>query len=91
MVNIGGICDHDWQCTGTESADICVNGFCSCSPEYIKIDRKCYQGKSLDYQVYVEHGVSLLVNRQYFSIYVHRRYLSWPLDINSSVCIYLKV
>ncbi|XP_052680130.1 uncharacterized protein LOC128160860 [Crassostrea angulata] len=42
LVNISGICEFDWQCNGTEFANVCDHGLCSCSPGYIQIDRKCY-------------------------------------------------
>lgn len=47
MVNIGGICEFDWQCNGTKFANVCdrYHGVCLCSPGYINIDRKCYPGK----------------------------------------------
>lgn len=47
LLNIGGICEFDWQCSGTKFANVCdpYHGVCSCSPGYIKIDRKCYPGK----------------------------------------------
>lgn len=47
IVKIGGICKFDWQCNGTEFANVCDHGICSCSPGYIKINKTCYmyQGK----------------------------------------------
>nr|XP_034306696.1 uncharacterized protein LOC109620881 [Crassostrea gigas] len=42
MVDIGGICEFDWQCNGTEFANVCDHGICSCSPGYIQINRTCY-------------------------------------------------
>lgn len=47
MVNIGGICEFDLQCNGTEFANVCEQGICSCNPGYIQINRTCYmyQGK----------------------------------------------
>ncbi|XP_065939361.1 prion-like-(Q/N-rich) domain-bearing protein 25 [Magallana gigas] len=42
MVNIGGICEFDWQCNGTQFANVCDHGICSCSPGYIQINRTCY-------------------------------------------------
>lgn len=44
-VTIGGTCDFNLQCNGTEFATVCDHGSCSCSPGYIQISRKCYPGK----------------------------------------------
>eukprot|EP00105_Crassostrea_gigas_P045591 XP_019929739.1 PREDICTED: uncharacterized protein LOC105345467 [Crassostrea gigas] len=41
-VSIGGICEFDWQCNGTQFANVCDHGSCSCSPGYIQINRKCF-------------------------------------------------
>nr|XP_034306692.1 uncharacterized protein LOC105345467 isoform X1 [Crassostrea gigas] len=41
-VSIGGLCGFDWQCNGTQFANVCDHGLCSCSPGYIEIKRKCF-------------------------------------------------
>lgn len=51
MVNISGICEFDWQCNGTEYANVCDHGLCSCSLGYIQIDRKCYMYQGNIFQV----------------------------------------
>ncbi|XP_065937860.1 prion-like-(Q/N-rich) domain-bearing protein 25 [Magallana gigas] len=43
-VNISGICEHNWQCNGTELANVCDNGLCVCNSGYIQIGRNCYKG-----------------------------------------------
>lgn len=44
-VDVSGICEHNWQCKGTEFANICDHGLCVCNSGYIYVDRKCYKGK----------------------------------------------
>lgn len=51
-VTIGGICKFNWQCNGTNFANVCDpghpdhdHGVCSCSPGYIKTGKNCYPGK----------------------------------------------
>lgn len=51
MVNIGDTCEMDWQCNGTQFANVCDQGLCSCSPGYIQIDRKCYMYQGEIFQV----------------------------------------
>lgn len=52
MVNIGGICESDWQCNGTQFANVCDHGLCSYSPGYIQINRKCFLYHGKIFQVY---------------------------------------
>lgn len=43
-VNIGGTCEHNWQCEGTPFV-VCDHDVCSCSPGYMQIGKMCYPGK----------------------------------------------
>lgn len=45
MVNIGGICESDGQCNGTEFANVCDDRLCVCNSGYIQNENKCYKGK----------------------------------------------
>uniref|UniRef100_A0A8W8LU31 EB domain-containing protein n=1 Tax=Magallana gigas TaxID=29159 RepID=A0A8W8LU31_MAGGI len=44
-VNISGICEHNWQCNGTELANVCDNGLCVCNSGYIQNEKKCHKVK----------------------------------------------
>lgn len=45
-VNISGICEHNWQCNGTELANVCDDGLCVCNSGYVQNEKKCYKGKT---------------------------------------------
>ncbi|XP_052680128.1 uncharacterized protein LOC128160859 [Crassostrea angulata] len=44
-VNISGICEHNWQCNGTELANVCDDRLCVCNSGYIQNEKKCHKVK----------------------------------------------
>lgn len=44
-LTVGHTCKNDMQCTGTEFASVCNNGWCECRSEYIWNGTNCYPGK----------------------------------------------
>lgn len=89
MVNIGGICEFDWQCRRSKFGNVCEHdhGLCSCNPGYIKTDRKCYPGKKKEFFFLFLWWISFIGKMVAFTY----TYFSWKLVIISSVSSYLKV
>lgn len=46
-LTVGHTCEYDLQCTGTEFASVCDNGWCECHSGYIRNCSNCYPGKVL--------------------------------------------
>lgn len=46
-VMVSHSCSYDMQCTGTEFASTCQNGWCYCQSGYILIGYNCYPGKKV--------------------------------------------
>lgn len=74
MVNIGGICEFDWQCRKSKFGNVCDHdhGLCSCNPGYIKTDRKCYPGKKKNFFFILMMNI---IHRKIGSIHVHILFL----------------
>lgn len=61
-VRVGGFCNEDKQCTGSNNSETCKDGRCQCSDRYILLDLECIQG--ICPQI-IYHMIDILYNYLY--------------------------